>query len=43
LDMAVFTRVKKLYKYCSFTHKKPLVSCLTPSMCTYIYESLNHV
>ncbi len=35
------TRGKKRYKYCSFSHTKPLVSCLRPSMCSYDGELFN--
>ncbi len=35
------TRGKKLYKYCSFSSHKPLVSCLRPSMCSYDGELFN--
>ncbi len=40
LDM-VGTRGKKRYKYCSFSHTQPLVSCLRPSMCSYDGELIN--
>jgi len=38
LDLAVVTRGKKIIEILFIFSHKPLVSCLRPSVCTYIYE-----